>query len=177
MANKNNGSEPTTAINTSSELLQLRDILFGEDKREFEAHFQAIEKSTNKQLDGLTAYVNGELAELKAMMEKGFSQLSDQLNDIDHLHAEREDQLQDFADKTVSRLAKFEQQTQQKTDELQAKLSTESENLQSHFNAQHQDALEKLTQMAASLDNNKTDRDLLANILNQAAQQISNAQA
>lgn len=175
MADNENGTASTETI-SSNELFQLRDILFGEDKREFEAHFKSLEDKTNKQLDQLNQYIDGELADLKQIMDKGFAKLSEQLSDQDHLHCEREDQLQQFADDTADKLARFEKNTHHKTSEILSKLEQDTTTISNDFNAQMKQALAQLEQMANSLDNTKTDRELLANILSSAAQQISEAE-
>lgn len=176
MANKtNNTNTEEKQTQLPNELFQLRDILFGEDKREFEAHFQALEKQTTQQIEQLSASIHSELEELRQNMDKSFALLSDRLNDADHLHNEREDEIKQFADNTADRLEAFEQETQQTTQDVLSKLNAESNAINEKFNQQIQDALEKLQQVSDSLQSNKADRQLLAQLLTSAAEKISAA--
>ncbi len=176
MANKeNNANKDKAEASLPNELLQLRDILFGEDKREFEAHFQALEKQTNHQIDQLSSTLHSELQELRQGMDKSFALLSERLNDTDHLHNEREDEIKQFAENTADRLAAFEQESEQTTREVISKINTDSNIMNEKFNQQIQDALAQLKQVSNTLQSNKADRQLLAELLTSAAEKISAA--
>lgn len=176
MANKtNNTNADEKKTNLPNELFQLRDILFGEDKREFEAHFQELEKQTNKQIDQLSTSLHNELEELRQSMDKSFSLLSERINDTDHLHSEREDEIKQFADSTADRLEAFEQESQKVTQDVLTKMNAESSAINTKFNQQIQDALDKLQKVSDALQSNKADRQLLAELLTSAAEKINAA--
>ncbi|MFD2165069.1 hypothetical protein ACFSJY_02235 [Thalassotalea euphylliae] len=162
----------TDSPELSNQLGQLRDILFGEDKREFEAHFQSIEKTTTSQLDQLTNYINQELNALRDDIEKQFAAMANQISDNDHLHSEREDQLQSFAESTANQLANFEKKTEQASNNLQKQLSDDKQQLARQLEEQFTTLNEKIDTLGASLDDNKADRNLLADILTQAAERV-----
>ncbi|WP_448551821.1 hypothetical protein [Thalassotalea montiporae] len=173
-----NGQQKSPEIaNQLGQLGQLRDILFGEDKREFEAHFSNIEQSLSNQIEQLTLYVNQELKTLREETEKQIQLLNDQLLDSDHAHNERQDHIQAFVDTTADRLSNFEQQTQQTsekikqnaanaTHQLNEQLSQEIAQLAEQFN-------DKLMSITSQLAHDKADRSVLANILNAAASQLN----
>ncbi|NMP30761.1 hypothetical protein HII17_04225 [Thalassotalea sp. M1531] len=166
-----NGHDTTPEL--SNQLGQLRDILFGEDKKEFEAHFKDIEQKNSIQIEQLNAFINQELTNLKTDMDKQFDLLTNQLNDFDHLHNEREDQLQGFAESTAQQLASFEKSVAQSSKTLQEKLASDADKLNEHLEQQFSSLTDKIDQIAASLEHNKADRSLLAEVLVQAAEKIS----
>lgn len=171
---ENNGAEPGSNVaQFPNELLQLRDILFGEDKREFQAHFQSLEHKTEKRLDELTSNINNEIAELREVMESQFAKLSERLADVDHLHDERANKLSEHIDHTLTKLESFEQATEQTTQHNLAQLSTSIEKLNTDLTTKHEQALEKITQVAESLSSDKADRNMLSSILIDAAQKIA----
>ncbi|MAG76771.1 MAG: hypothetical protein CL811_08425 [Colwelliaceae bacterium] len=175
MANQaSNGS--SAAPELTNQLGQLRDILFGEDKREFEAHFEDIEHSTAKQLDQLSAQVHQELSELRAEITRQFEQLSERISDVDHLHMERADQLQHYAETTAQQLSSFEKATESAALQLENKLDSENKKLHSLVDNKFEQLSQQLAQLEKSLRHDKADRSLLAEILTQAAAQINSAE-
>lgn len=165
-------AENGTEKQLPNELFQLRDILFGEDKREFEAHFNKLEKKTEQQIEHLNANLNNEINELRQDIDKSFALLSDRLSDTDHSHNEREDEIKNFADNTAARLEKFEQMTKQTTKNIFAKMDEESEKLNNDIEQQIKQVLDKVNQVSQSLQTTKTDRKLLAQLLSSAAQTL-----
>ncbi len=172
MANQaSNGSNAAPEL--TNQLGQLRDILFGEDKREFEAHFEDIEHSTAKQLDQLSAQVHQELAELRAEITRHFDQLSERLSDIDHLHMERADQIQHYAETTAQHLSTFEKATESAALQLESKLDSENNKLHRSMDEKFEQLSQQLVKLEKSLRHDKADRNLLAEVLTQAAARIS----
>jgi len=174
MANNksNTPTENGTEKQLPNELFQLRDILFGEDKREFEAHFNDLEKKTEQQIERLNANFSHEINELRQNMDKSFALLSDRLSDADHGHNEREDEIKQFAENTAERLAQFEKITHQTTVNLTAKMDEETKKLSHDIDEQYQQVLAKINDVSLSLQSSKTDRKLLAQILSSAAQTL-----
>lgn len=169
---KNNASTEEAETNIPNELFQLRDILFGEDKREFEAHFSELEHKTNLQLEQLHASINQDLAEIRQSIDKSFALLSERLSDADHMHNEREDEIKQFAENTADKLEAFERHSQRTTKEVIEKIASESNLLSDSFNKQFREALEQLEQVSNTLQSNKADRKLLAELLTSAAKEL-----
>lgn len=173
-----NGQGNTPDIsNQLGQLGQLRDILFGEDKREFEAHFSSIEQSLSSQIEQLTLYVNQELKSLREESDKQFQLLNNQLLDSDHAHNERQDHIQAFVDSTAERLSAFEQKTQQTTEQIKESAAQATQQLEMQLTNDiaklSKELGEELVHVSQTLSHDKADRTALADILSAAAAQLT----
>lgn len=174
MSNNSNGTGGTDSNVTQfpNELFQLRDILFGEDKREFQEHFKSLEESTNDQLQQLKSEVNSEIADLKALIEQQFAKLSERLADVDHLQEERSNQIADNLDNTAARLSSFEQQTEKNTATNLNQIEKSLNALTQSLADKHESTLTKIAEVSDKLQNDKADRALLSQVLISAAKKL-----
>lgn len=95
-------------------------------------------------------------------MDKQFQLLSNQLNDSDHIHSEREDQLQEYAESSNTQLARFEKATENAAKALEQRLNNDNDSLNGLLTERFDDLTAKLNQLDNSLSHRKNGRESYA---------------
>lgn len=155
-----------------NELFQLRDILFGEDKRNFQFNLDELQESTQVQFDSLSTQLYAELSDLKSHIDECFSRLSSQISDVDHQHNETENEIKRCVDLTTNELSAFEEKSKQISSDIIDRVNGEADQLNDKFTRQYTDTLSQLDSVAAELNNSKADRKTLAQLLTTVAKSL-----
>jgi exonuclease VII large subunit len=167
MADKKNNpdNEPKNGPSESSELASLRHLVFGAAKADIEQQINALSQRTNEHFHKLEQEMTQHVKNLRAAMDDGFQQLSQQLALADQAQDQKAAELNVYADKLSSEIELADANNKQENDELHSRLDKEIALLTTKFNEQLNQALAQLNQVSSELNTNKTDRKTLAKLL------------
>lgn len=150
-------SEAATSEETSIE--QLREILFGQQKRENESRIQRLEESITEQQQNLQALIEHEISSLR----------SELLKTEENARSTAIGELADRIDSALERLSMQaeEQQAALATEisELRQQLDTTDHELQTLFKENQQQLEERLDNQLAELDREKITKSTLSELL------------
>jgi exonuclease VII large subunit len=157
---------------------KIRDILFGNQMRDFDRRFSLMEermaKTTQnlrdeiyKRLEALEQYFREELEALKERLKAE----SDQRTDADKQQAEA---LQSSSESLHKAISETEEKFAVQTAELRQQILKQSKSLSADIQSKYEQASQELRLTADGLDDAKIDRSMLAEYLIEMATGISN---
>ena len=157
---------------------KIRDILFGNQVRDFERRFsrmedqmtvtiQGLRDEIRKQLDALELFFKEEMA---AMRERQKSENEMRQQDLQKL-AEELKNTAAAINKTITQNSDL---SAERTTELRQQILEQSKQLAADIKAKHEQTAKELKQVAGGLDEAKVDRSTLAEYLIQLAMGLSN---
>jgi DNA repair exonuclease SbcCD ATPase subunit len=160
---------------------QIRDILFGNQMREFEKRFTRMEEqlfnemsevreSSQKRLETLEAYFKKELTVLKERLQ----------NEIDERAEAEKKSLREFNDATSSigkKIAKLEESITAHATDLHDQLLMQSKNIVADMDQKFEKSAKDTKEALQELSDIKADRSMLAELFMQFAIQFSSEQA
>jgi hypothetical protein len=160
---------------------KIRDILFGNQMRDFDRRFSLMEermaKTTQnlrdeiyKRLEALEQYFKEELVVLKERLKAE----SDQRTDADKQQAEA---LQSSSESLHKAISETEEQFALQTAELRQQILKQSKSLSADIQSKYEQASQELRLTADGLNDAKIDRSMLAEYLIEMATGISNHSA
>ena len=160
---------------------KIRDILFGNQMRDFDRRFTQVEErmakamqglrdETYKRLEALEQYFKEELEALKERLKAE----SDQRADVDKQMNETVKSLAESLGKTIS---DSEEKFAAHTSELRQQILKQSKSLSADIQAKYEQASQELRRTAEGLNDAKIDRSMLAEFLIDMATGISNHSA
>lgn len=170
-------TSPVAAISDGDSLSQVRDILFGQQIRAFEASRMQMQ-----------AHLEGTIEALKQQMRSQFEHINHHISTIvDRLEAEStsrkhqrdqdNERINDHIHSMGQAIDKLRAATQAADAELNGRINRESERLSQDQKAKHEDLKKQFDAAVAELTDNKLDRLSLSSMLSDAAQQLGNSAA
>jgi DNA repair exonuclease SbcCD ATPase subunit len=165
MADKRQINKETAKVVASSELDQLRDIVFGVAKAGLEEHMRQLAETMQQTFHKTEQDYTTKITRLQAELDEKLHQLDDKLGQVDRQHDEKSAELSTYADKISSELEMAEAASKQDSDDIHNRIDKEIAALGNKFSTQLSEALAKLNQVSSELNSSKTDRKTLAKLL------------
>jgi hypothetical protein len=172
------GPSPGTEIADAGSVDKIRDILFGNQMRDFERRFAQMEDRLSKAGHDLRAETSKRLESLEHFFEKEMDALktrlkveSDERNNGDKA---LEDALKSASDTLKKAIDHVEDRLSDHASEFRQQLLEQSKSLSSEIQAKHEQASDELDARAGELDEAKIDRSTMAEYLIEMAMRLSN---
>lgn len=162
---KNTDNSKDSTASTTSELDTLRQIVFGAAQSDIEQRIHTLEAQTQNRFAKLEQSLAKNTQVMQATIDDGFHHLEEKLAKADHVHDEKEAEINAYADRISSALEMAEANNKQENDGLHERLDKEIKNLSATFTEQLNQAFAKLNQVSTELNSSKTDRKTLAKLL------------
>ena len=172
------GVPPSAEIADTGSVDKIRDILFGNQMRDFDRRFSQVEErlvkatqdlrdETHKRLEALELFFKKELEALKNRLKAE----SDERTDGDkHLN----DDLKDASMTLKKAVAQAEEKFSEHATELRQQLLEQSKSLSAEIQSKNEQAADALRSRTIALDEAKIDRSTMAEYLIEMAMRISN---
>lgn len=159
---------------------KIRDILFGNQMRDYEKRFGKMEEQLFKEISEVRESSQKRLETLEAYFKKELTVLKERLQSEieDRADAEKKS-LREFNDATSSlgkKIAKLEETTTAHTTELHEQLLLQSKNITTDMDRKFENSSRDTREALQGLGDIKADRSLLAELFMQFAMQLSNEQ-
>jgi|GEM_PF-1019689 len=159
-------NEEKLMANPTSELDQLRNIVFGAAKTELETHIEQLRQEMQISFELSAKKLQQEMSEIQRALEEHVSKLDQRISWVDGQHDERSTKLNTYADQIATELEMNSSNSQQQDEEIQKRLDNEIELLTNKFTKQHNQTIDLLNQLKKDLNTtSKTDRKTLARLL------------
>ncbi len=155
--------------NTTSELAQLREIVFGEAQRNLQEQQQQMFIQLQQQIADLGNNLHANIDEGFATLQDEIKKVDKKASSIDIDHHERAEQLKNEITQLEHELAEHSEQNARELQQLQHSISKNIANLSSDLQQQIEKLVAELAKVSADLDSSKTDRKQLAQLFNVVA--------
>jgi DNA repair exonuclease SbcCD ATPase subunit len=156
---------------------KIRDILFGNQTRDYEQKFSRLEErltkecsnlreDTKKRLDSIEAYITNEVDALTERLKTEQTERKEAVNELN----------QDFKNLIKSlekKISQLDEQTSQNQRDLRQQILDQSKNLDDEIQQNHEEILAALEREAKELRTHKTDRSALANLFAELAVRLN----
>jgi hypothetical protein len=170
-------NQPKIANVSDGNLEKVRDILFGNQVREFEQRFLRLEERLMQECSGIREDTKKRLDALENYFKQEATSLSDRIRN--------EQNNRDAAIQTVtnenkivntslqSRLIEFDEQLNRSQSELREQLLEQSKSLHDEIREKYEEITALLQRESEELHHRKTDRSTLATLLNELALRLN----
>jgi len=152
-----------------NEIFQLRDIIFGESKRELELRVNQMEKEFTERLTALEKQIMKKIQQAQSQLDASINKLESMMQAIDKSHIEREQSIDDHLSATQSELEAFSTASRQESQDIIKQIQTQATLLTDEFSKKYEEAMNQLKTVSDNLETNKTDKVALANLLREVA--------
>lgn len=156
---------------------KIRDILFGNQVRDFERRFARMEEHLSKSAADLRDEVNKRMEALERFFKEELETLKDRIKNEAEKRSDAEKRLGDDLKGASAALSKAIQQAEEKASErateLRQQILQQSKELISEIQAKHEQAGRTIAQVAERLDESKINRGTLAEYLVDVAMRLS----
>lgn len=157
---------------------RIRDILFGSNMREYDARFQRLEQSLQKEaadvrdntrrtIERLEAYVRLELESLNARFRTERDERGSSLGQVSR-------DLKELGEHVSKRITEVDDRASGAHHELREELLRHGREMAGHIDAKHQETAALLEQRFHELRKDKTDRAALASLFSEVALRLNN---
>ncbi len=175
MAKKTETAQPENL--ESGNVDQIRDIIFGSQMRDYEQRFARLEERMLHESDSLRGETNSRLDALEAYIKQEVSSLMDQIatergereEDTRHLSNE----LDKHSEAMDKKMATLQDKLAQGHSDARDALLEQSKNLLSEIQNVRTSLTEQLNKSVNELDDHKTDRRALADMLSEVAMRLT----
>jgi DNA repair exonuclease SbcCD ATPase subunit len=158
---------------------KIRDILFGNQMREYEKRFSRLEErlvkdqadlreDINKRLDNMESYVKQEIDALTGRVNKEPIARDEAVKRLSQ-------DLKNLIESVERKIIELEQQNNQSQRELRQQILEQSKNIDNEIRQNNEAILASLEQEAKKLRTDKTDRSTLATLFAELAVRLSNS--
>lgn len=179
--NKVDKKEMTGDLAGPGNVEKIREILFGNQMRDYERQFKRLEnrilkevtslrEETLKRFEALETYLNKEIESFNDALKTEAADRKITLKELDG-------QLNKFSKATEKKTAKLEDQIVEKTRELRQQLLDQSKSLTNDIRNKSIETTEAMELAAEELRSQKVDRSILAELLTEIALRLSNDSA
>jgi len=155
--------------NTTSELAQLREIVFGEAKRTLENQQQTMFTQLQQQITELGNRLAHNIDDSFATLQDEIQKVDKKASIIDSDHHERADQLKNELTQLNHKLLEQDDKTARNLQQLQSTIAKNIALLSTELQQQIEKLVVDLAKVSADLDSSKTDRKQLAQLFNVVA--------
>jgi uncharacterized protein YoxC len=171
-------SPERAAADSGASIDKVRDILFGNQVREFERRFARLEERMLKETNDLKEDMQTRLAALEQYARKENESLADQIRaeQQDRLEANSglSRELQETARSLERRTTTLDDQLTKSQRELRQQLLDQHQRLTDDIRRKVDDVLARLARETQELRSDKADRTILASLLTEMAMRLTN---
>ena len=157
------------ADNVTSELSQLRDIVFGDAQRQLIESIDKLRTDLTASISSLKKHNDEAMSKLRNELHETENSLLQKLSEVDTKHVETSEALEDSLNKAHAQLSSDIEMTdtssKEDADALHNRIDKETRQLTQMLNEYHAQAMDKLTEVNHELNTSKTDRKTLAKLL------------
>lgn len=157
---------------------KIRDILFGNQVKDYEQRFNRLEaqlikectnlrEDTKKRLDVIETYIKNEVDALT-------TRLKTEQNERDIAVTEINEEFKNLVKSLERKIAQLDEQTSQNQRDLRQQILEQSKNLDNDLQHKHKELLTALERESKELNTNKTDRSTLARLFSELALRLDN---
>jgi len=176
-ATADKGARPLEGVESAGSIDKIRDILFGQQVRDYEHRFAQLEKMLRKETDGIREELTRRLDTLESYVKK---EMESHLERLKNEKADRAEAVKEVAQELSGAAKSFEKKTSQLDEQLtkteralREQLLEQSKSLQDELRNKHAAGAAALDQAVADLRNRKTDRTALSAMFAELAMRIS----
>jgi uncharacterized protein YoxC len=161
------GDPSAAAPDTGASIDKVRDILFGNQVREFERRFARLEERIIKETNDLKEDVRSRVEALEQYTKKEMESLAD------HLKADHDERVESDAS-LARRITALDEQAAKGQRELRQQILEQHQRLSDDIRKKMDEVLATLAHEAQSLRSDKADRATLAALLTEMAMRLTN---
>lgn len=162
----------------SGNLEKIRDILFGQQARDHERRFLALEQSLVKEAGALRAELSKRFDALEAYMQQEVAVLSDRIQHEQHTRGQALHQLErdlvGLATVVEQNASELFRQTSQTEQSLRQETIARMDELKDNLRSTHTQLTDALNRSVSDLRQTKTDRMALAELLAELSHKLQN---
>lgn len=171
---QDSNDQPTADIDNVD---KIREILFGNQIKDFEHKFHQLQDQLNRELNNLKNDSKMRIESLEGFVKSELESLNQRLDNEQKIRIaeleESSDKLESRIKLLDSRLIEQEKQTNDKARELHQLLLEQAKEMFEKMDQKQMDNKEMLARVREELDNGKVDRSALSSLLTELAMQIS----
>jgi len=157
---------------------KIRDILFGNQMREYEKRFTRLEERMHKEIGNLKEDLKKHFDTLESYVKKEMELLSDrqksEKSDRSTAIQELAKELKDTASVTEKKISNVEDQLNKRSRELHDQILEQSKSLSAEIRERHEAISAALERETQELYNDKVDRSSLSELFMEMAMRLSN---
>lgn len=157
---------------------KIRDILFGNQMREYEKRFTRLEERMHKEIGNLKEDLKKHFDTLESYVKKEMELLSDrqksEKNDRSAAVQELSKELKDSASVNEKKISNVEDQLNKRSRELHDQILEQSKSLSAEIRERHEAVSAVLERETQELYNEKVDRSSLSELFMEMAMRLSN---
>lgn len=167
---KNAQHKAQTASETSgmNDLMEIRNILFGENIKKLEAQIEALSLRMETQLNQLKDEVN-------QAREDNHKQLNNKIDELDGDLVKRLEKNEKHLIQLESNLTDIEHQQQQESKTIKEEMENLNSDLSNNIEQDYDKLEQQIATQTQTLDEKKMDKAMLSNLLIQIADQLNNS--
>lgn len=154
--------------NGMNDLMEIRNILFGENIKKLEAQIEALSLHMEKQISQLREEIN-------QAQENSHKQLNTKINELDDDLDKRLEKNENNLIQLESNLANIEHQQQQESKTIKEEVEILNNNLSNDLEQDYAKLEQQIATQTQTLDEQKMDKAMLSNLLIQIAEQLNNS--
>lgn len=162
----------------SGSLEKIRDILFGNQIREYEKRFSHLEERLVKEQGNLREEIRKRLDTLENYIKSEVESLTERVNNEPNAREEAvkelNQELKNLINSLDKKITQLDQQTNQAHRELRQQILEQSKNLDDEIRQKNEEVLTTLEREALKLRSDKTDRSVLAGLFAELAVRLNN---
>lgn len=147
-------------------LEKVRDLLFGSAIRESHEKHHELEARFSQKLERFQQDVHAQLETLSNLIQKTSEDLSAALKSENSQRQQEVDALLKKLDSASQSISDLDTQTMVEQKQMAERFENDFEQLKNEFGQLHKQAMSHIEASAGTLESNKTDREFLANLLN-----------
>lgn len=174
----NNSQLATADMGGSGNLDKVRELLFGNQVKDFDKRFNRLEErlvkecdrlrdDTRKRLDSLETYIHNEVESLTEGLKAEQAQRDEAVKEMDQ-------NLKDTTKSLEKKIGQLDEQSNQKQRELRQQILDQSKSLDDEMRQKYEAILSVVEREVQELRSDKTDRSTLATLFTQLAMQLNN---
>lgn len=170
-------NQPNAELAEAGSVDKIRDILFGNQMRDFERRFSQMEERMAKATHDLRDEIHKRLEALELFFKKEIQAVTDRLKTETGQLADADKQLDDELKRASAALkkaiAQAEEHLSERSTELRQQILEQSKSLTEEIQTKNEEASEALRNTANHLDDAKINRSTLAEYLIEMAMRLS----
>lgn len=165
-------------VGSSANLEKVRDLLFGNQIRDFDKKFNRLEErlvkecaslrdDTRKRLDSIEVYLKQEVQSLTEGLKTEQAERDESVKEVAQ-------EIKDVTKSLEKRITQLDEQTNQKQRDLRQQILDQSKSLDEEMRQKYEAILSVIEREVQELRNDKSDRSTLATLFTQMAMHLNN---
>lgn len=158
-------STKPVAATLTSELDQLRNIVFGSAKADLEARMYELQVEMQAGFEQAAKMLKSQMEDIHAALQESTSSLEDRIGQVDSHYDYKTSEIEKNSDKLSETIEVNNASGGQDVDGLHKRIDREVLDLTDRFTQKNDQTIDLLNQMKQELSSSKTDRKTLAKLL------------